>query len=160
MTKGLSGRIRGCISAFSSRRTFSAPAVARMIGESDARAVENILADFLARGEIIKKAPGRYSYKGVSKFRKKPSPVTLRIYRAMHVSRTFSAQDIVILSDATMRFVLVLIQELMESGDIVTAGKRKNINCRWEVIRRVKDQDAFYLKHLIELNNKRRGKGT
>jgi hypothetical protein len=111
--------------------------------------VRAVFDDLHKRGEIIKKGPGRYSYKGISKLWKKENPVTRRIWRAMHVSRAFSARDVVILADGTRPFVGKMIRVLIASGEVVVVGKRRNVNGYLETIYRIKDRDAFYLKHLL-----------
>jgi len=147
---GLTAKIRACISGFSSRKTFSAPTIGRLIEEPNAPMVRAVFDDLHKRGEIIKKGPGRYSYKGASKLWGKANPVTRRIWRAMHVSRTFSARDIAILADGTKPFVDKIIRVLAASGEVVVAGKKRNVNGYLETIHRIKDRDGFYLKHLID----------
>lgn len=149
MKDGLTARVRACISGFSKRKTFSASAVAQLIEEPNAPMVRAVFANLLKRGEIIKKGPGRYSYKGISKLWQKENPVTKRIWRAMHVSKTFSATDITILADGTKPFADRIIRVLAASGEVVAAGKKRNVNGHLETIYRIKDRDGFYLKHLI-----------
>ncbi len=150
MRNGLTAKVRGCITGFSNRKTFSASTIARLVEEPNAPMVRAVFANLLKRGEIIKKGPGRYSYKGISKLWKKENPVTRRIWRAMHVSRTFSARDIAILAEGRRPFVDKVIRVLVASGEVVAAGKRRNVNGYLETIYRIKARDAFYLKYLLE----------
>ncbi len=149
MTDGLTSKVRDYIKDLPKKKAFSASEVARMIGEPNALMVQQVFADLIGRGEIIKIEPGRYSYVGVCKLWQKPSPVTWRMLRAMHVSGSFSARDLVTLADGTRNFAYKLICRLEASGEIVPAGKQKNINGCPEKVYRVKDRDAFYLKYLI-----------
>ncbi len=158
MTAGITSRVRDCISSFSRRKSFSASAVARMIGEPNAAMVQQVFADLLERGEIVKLAQGQYRYLGVGHFWRKPNPVTRRLLRAMHVSLAFSARDLVVLTDATRSFAHKLIKRLVASGDVVLVGMQKSINGQSEATYRVKDRDAFYLKHLIGDNQMRKEK--
>jgi hypothetical protein len=153
MNSGLTGRVRECISGFSKRKTFSASAVAKLIGQSNAFAVQAVFSNLMERGEIIKEARGKYRYKGASGLGKKEGPITSRIFRAMHVSRIFSARDITVLSDSTRSFVYKLIRVLVASGEITGAGVKENINGRLEATYRIKNRDDFYLKHLIGGNH-------
>jgi hypothetical protein len=94
MSGGLTQRVRACMSGFAKQKIFTAPAVAEMIGEPDSSMIRRVFANLLRRGEIIKRSRGRYSYKGKKELWKRANPVSVRVFRAMHVSRAFSASDI------------------------------------------------------------------
>jgi len=104
--------------------------------------VDWTLRDMLKRGEIDRIAPGVYRYA-----QPPDVPVATRACRAMHVKGSFTASDIVMLSDAERSYVNTLIRGLLaaghlEHGGVTRAGSGKNIN-----VFRIVHRDRFYLEH-------------
>jgi hypothetical protein len=147
------------MSAFSSRKIFTAAAIAEALGECDAFMVRRVLVKLAERGEITRKGRGKYSNKGDSKPRKKSAPVTSRALRAMYLSKVFISRDIALLADAKRNFVNSLIRRLAASGEIVPVGRQKDTSGQMVTAHKVKDRDAFYLKHIIG-GNITSGKGN
>lgn len=148
MIGGLTQRVRDNICGFSKRKAFSASSIAKAIGEPNAAMVQQVFADLVDRGELLRKGPGKYVYAGSSK-RGRKSPVTERVLRSMHLANSFTARDIAILAEATKNFVYKIIRALAAKGDLIDVGTSDNLSGQAERRFKVKNRDAFYLEHLI-----------
>ena len=71
-----------------------------------------------------------------------------RILRAMHVKNSFSRRDLAQLTDARPQYVERVLASLLRAGEVTRAGRIKGRSGQWEGVYRLKDKDAFYLKHI------------
>jgi hypothetical protein len=71
-----------------------------------------------------------------------------RILRAMHVKNSFSRRDLALLTDARPQYVERVLASLLRTGEVIRAGRTRGRSGQWEGVYRLKDKDAFYLKHI------------
>lgn len=114
----------------------------------EVRKVRNALRDFRRRGEIIHVARGVWRYCGRD-HEGRGKGVREKVYRAMYNKRTFSARDLVLLTDADESYIRVLVRKLVAAGVIRrTGGRPINGTRRKEAVFALVDPDQFYLKYV------------
>lgn len=78
-----------------------------------------------------------------------------RICRAMHVKGSFTTREIMILSDASKKYVRFVIKNLTGSCDLVRHGKRQNDQGRWETVYRLVNKNRFFVEHVRRESERR-----
>ncbi len=145
--RGCASDIRAHLSSLPKKETFSAAGVAGEIGR-DGVQVQHAFVDFERRGEIVKARSGLFRYIGVDNPRGDRSSIKPRLFRAMHVSSHFSAREITVLADSTRNYTDKVVRELLKTGEIEITGVRKGLRGQHERLFRLRNKDAFFLKHL------------
>lgn len=118
----------------------------------EAHGVRQVIKDLCDRGEVERTylacSGRRRVYKYTGKNVSKAGEAARRIYRAMHVSGTFSARKLAMLSDVDRSYASGLIRQLLKSGDLDDAGKTESPAGGRERVYRIRHRDEFYKRHV------------
>ena len=145
---GLAARVRRYLRGFEHLKNFRCPEVAQALGLKRAKRVREVFHDMLRRGEILKISKGNYVYQKRYEIKNWQQEVRPRIYRAMHAQRIFSAREIIIFSDAAKATGRKRIKILIETGDLVPAGRQKAPRGNMERLYRLRNVDRFFLEYI------------
>ncbi len=141
----MAARVREVIS---SRKTeFSPLEITTQLGLKRGRPVRNVLTDMLHRGEVERTGHGRYRFLGFSPRWFDRATVKPRIYRAIHVKKSFRAKELAPLCDARVHSIHRVLLELFRSGDLDRVNLEENGKVKQEFVYMVKHPDRFYLKY-------------
>ena len=142
-------QIRKHLRGLKKGRTARPRDIARSLGLEPAQ-VSGALTKMLARGEVERPAPAQYRLIDPDFQGGYPAPTREKIWRAMHVSGTFSTSDLVVLTDAHVDTVRRVAKELTKAGDLEYLGRHGNpitgeVVGRW----RVRDSDQFWVTRVL-----------
>jgi hypothetical protein len=139
----LVNRVRKQLRAYNDR-TFQSKDLVEVL-ESPSFKIRGAIKCLLRNGEIEVVSLGIY--------RATSPKMTLldmdKAFRAMHVKRIFSAQEIAILADVTLNYTRKIIRRLIASDDLERIGHQKNEILKDESVFRVRHSDQFYLKYIV-----------
>ena len=144
----LANKKREHLQSFSRRKTFSAVEVAKALGLSDVSKVNRAFGDFYRRGEIERVSRGRYRYRKIQLKSGIIPVIKQRMLRAMHITGCFTIRKIAMLAEADRKYVTRVVRTLVKEGGVEQVGKKKNIQGAMDKVFRVRNRDAFYLKHV------------
>jgi hypothetical protein len=140
----MAARVRELIGSI--KKDFSPKEISQQLELQDGGAVRHVLRDMLRRREVEQMGYGRYRFIGFSPRWSDRAAVKPRVHRAIHVKKSFTANDIARLSDATVNFVRKELRSLVSNGDIERIGTKANSRFSREWVYRVCHPDRFYLK--------------
>lgn len=146
---GLAAQVRDLMQRKASRACWTPANVANDLGLPNAMRVREVFRDMLRRGEIERLVRGRYRYVGAQHLNARPSEISSRMLRAMHVMRTFTVREVARLADAKKDYTKKVVRRLCLQEDIRRVGRLPTPTEGWEAVYRIKDPDGFYLRHCL-----------
>ena len=141
----MAARVREAIGS-KRKEDFSAREITLELGIEMGGSVRDVLQDMLRRGEIKRTGYGRYRFLGFSPRWSNRAAIKPRVHRAMHVKKSFTANDLARLSDATVNFVRKEMRKLVATGDLERVCIKQNNRFSREWVYRVRHPDRFYIK--------------
>lgn len=145
---GLAPKVREHIQSLGHLKYFRCSEVARALGEPTANRVREVFRDMIRRGEIRTVGPARYKYQHGHELNHRRRRVLSRIFRAMYAKGSFSAREIVVLSDAEKSTVHKRIRRLVATGYLVKGRWQKSPRGNMERLYQVRNPDTFFLKFI------------